>query len=190
MTLKNYKIGLCIIYCLFNIFNLNAEKVTNHGLVLSMYNEPLLKPGVTIGFDHEIELTKNHRFGIVLPEFTYFYFENNYQAFYLYPEISYRYISNKGFYTGISFGSGWSISQKIVPVYNLEGEEIDAEWNNQLFMTSALSFGWDFEESNNNPIRVYFNIGWKGIYPDNLGVLNQPMMQLGIKYTFFEKEWK
>ncbi len=165
--------------------NVYSQNTRNHGVILNFYNEPLIKPGVTLGFDNEYLITKNHRFGLTTPSITYFNFPLNYQAIYIYPELSYRFISNKGFYTGISYGAGLSMSQKIVPVYNLDGKEITPQWKEQLFMTSVLSFGWDFQTSNNKPFRAYFNIGWKGIYPDNLGVLNQPTMQLGLRYNLF-----
>ena len=155
----------------------------SHGLVVSYYNEPSLKPGITLGLDTELNINSNHRIGLVFPTITYFYFPNNYHALYLYPELSYRFINNSGFYTGLSFGSGLSLSKKVVPVYNLNGDLTDTTWQRHLLLKSVLSFGYDLSIKKSLPYRIFFNIGWKGIYPDNLGVLNQGLLELGVRYT-------
>lgn len=37
------------------------------------------------------------------------------------------------------------------------------------------------------PYRIYGSIGWKGLYPNNLGIQSQPMMQIGINYKVNKK---
>lgn len=80
------------------------------GLILNYYNEPALKPGGTIGLDWEIPLAKNWSGAVSLPELGYFYFPDNYEAFYLYPEFSLRHIGDKGGSFSVSAASGLSLS--------------------------------------------------------------------------------
>jgi len=154
------------------------------GLVANYYNEPAVKPGFTLGMDWEYSLNENHKLGLTLPEFTCFYFPDNYYALYFYPEAAYRYISTKGFYTALSLGGGLSLSRKTVPVYNLQGSLVDDSFTKQLFLTAQLAFGADLSRSRHMPLpcRIYMTLGWKGLYPNNLGMSNQILLQAGMNY--------
>jgi hypothetical protein len=158
------------------------EKSLRSGLLFNYYNEPALKSGATVGVDWEWPLIRSWRFGVVLPEITYFYFPDNYEAWYFYPEFSLRYIGPKGFYFALGSSAGLSLSRKVVPVYNLEGELIDDPFTRQLVLMVQAYFGMDFAQRYSRAFRIYVSLGWKGLYPNNLGFQNQPMLQLGINY--------
>ena len=171
----------------WQLFSEKAETAENSlfqpGIVLNFYNEPALKPGYTLGLDWEFFPAGKWRMGVTLPTVGYFYFPHNYEAYYLYPELSLRYIGRRGFYFSLGGASGLSLSRKVVPVYNLEGEEITDSFTKQLVLMAQAYFGMDFSRrSRPKPFRIYCSLGWKGLYPNNLGFQNQPMMQLGINY--------
>ncbi len=155
------------------------------GLVANYYNEPAFKPGVTFGLDWEIPLWNTWALGLTAPTAGYFYFPYNYEALYFYPEFSLRHTGKKGFYLALGAGAGLSLSRKIVPVYNLDGEEIqdDFSGSEQLVLLVQAYFGVDCSRrASGRPYRLYGSLGWKGLYPCNLGFQNQPMIQIGVNY--------
>ena len=155
------------------------------GLVANYYNEPAFKPGVTLGLDWETAIGNNWALGVTAPTAGYFYFPYNYEAFYFYPELSLRHTGKKGFYFSLGAGAGLSLSRKIVPVYNLDGKEIqdDFSGSEQLVLLVQVYFGVDCSRrASERPYRLYGSLGWKGLYPNNLGFQNQPMMQIGVNY--------
>ena len=156
------------------------------GLVANYYNELALKPGATLGVDWEFPIRNRWAFGLTAPTAGYFYFPVNYEAFYFYPESSLRHTGKKGFYFSLGAGAGLSLSRKIVPVYNLDGEEIQEDFSGseQLVVLIQAYFGVDCSKRDiPRPYRLYGSFGWKGLYPNNLGFQNQPMLQFGVNYN-------
>ncbi len=153
------------------------------GMFLNYYNEPALKPGVSFGLDGEFPLNGLWSLAVGFPSVTYFYFPYNYEAYYIYPEFSFRRVGQKGVYFGAGAAAGLSLSRKVVPVYNMEGQEIRDPFTKQLVLFCQLYFGYDFSRlSLSWPYKLYLSLGWKGLYPNNLGFQNQPVIQMGINY--------
>ena len=174
---------LLLLLCLFPVVAENDNPSADWGVSVNYYNEPAFKPGISVALDGEIPLNERWRLAVGFPSFTYFYFPYNYEAFYLYPEISFRRIGSGGFYFAVGSGAGLSLSRKVVPVYNLEGREITDPFTKQLVMFFQLYWGLDFSRTKwDVPCRAYLSLGWKGLYPNNLGFQHQPMMQVGVNY--------
>ena len=163
-----------------------GDSLLRVGALVNFYNEPALRPGVTMGVDWEYSLDRNWKAALILPEVTYFYFPDNFEAWYLYPEISVRRVADNGFYMALGGGAGYSFSRKIVPVYNIEGEQIRDTHTRQYFMTVQLYTGYDFSRRFSRlPLRMYASLGWKGLYPNNLRIQNAAIMQIGASYSIF-----
>ena len=75
---------------------------------------------------------------------------------------------------GLFTGAGLSLSKKVVPVYNMDGELISDPFLPQLFLKAGITTGYTYLNN-----MFYLSIGWKGLYPYNLSIQNQPFFEFG-----------
>lgn len=179
-----------LILCTLSVNTIYAEEGTNEksnilrkrvGLVVNYWHEPALKPGLLLGADFEFMNSKGHGVGVTFPQMLVFYFPYNYVSLSVFPTVSYRFLHpENGFYTSLSIGVGVNTQWKTTPLFNLEGDRIDDDGFTRMIATAQVDLGYDFEIKYQTPVRLYASVGWNGIYPNNLGINNHMMFQLGV----------
>jgi len=179
------KLLLVFLFIFINTFFYAKNTITNTrvGLITSYWTELAIKPGLILGIDWEFINSKGHGVAITFPQFLVSSFPNNFIALSSYPSISYRFIHPKnGFYTSLTMGFGINIQWKTVPVFDMEGDRITDKGFVRMFALSQFDFGYDFfiKFKQKAPLRLFFSLGWNGIFPNNLGINNHLMIQLGL----------
>ncbi len=161
--------------------NKNQNLTKRVGLITSFWYEPYNRTGLVLGSDWEFMNDKGHGVAVTFPQFKVFYFPNNYISFSFYPTLSYRFVHPKnGFYTSLTMGVGLNVQWKTVPVYNMEGYLIKDPGFYRMIAVAQWDIGYDFEAKYNAPVRLFVSMGWNGIAPNNLGINNHAMLQLGL----------
>ena len=161
--------------------NKNKDLTKRVGVIASFWYEPSNRIGLVLGSDWEFMNDEGHGVAVTFPQFKVFNFPNNYFAFSFYPTLSYRFVHPKnGFYTSLTMGVGLNIQWKTVPVYNIEGYLIKDPGFYRMIAVAQWDLGYDFETKYKIPARIYVSLGWNGIAPNNLGINNHLMFQLGL----------
>jgi len=143
----------------------------------SYYNELMLKPGVSLSSEVEVVLNDKNSLILGIPTINYFYYPGSSQSISIFPEVTYLYRSSKSFFIGLSIGSGVSIKEYIVPVYDRYGNISNKNKEYQSISLAGIVFGFDnFYEG-----EFEASLGWKGLYPYNLGFQHQPYFQVGYR---------
>jgi len=184
------KIFILLILFILSINTVNAQEESSGknnaltkrvGIVFNYWHELATKPGVLLGVDWEFMNSKGHGFAVTFPQVLVFYFPYNYVSLSVFPTISYRFLDlEHGFYTSLAIGVGVNTQWKTVPVYNMEGYQIKDTGFTRMIATAQWDIGYDFEIKYKAPLRLFFSIGWNGIAPNNLGINNHMMLQLGV----------
>lgn len=193
--LKNHYILLIFLLPAARITAETGETVTydSTGLQIHYYNEPLLKPGLELALDYEKAFLKKHRLGIVFPSASYFVLPENNQVINIEGKLGYRYFPGNHFSFETGVGTGIYLSQIIVPVYDMEGNLRQANWNTQLSLNAYISLSYlPGQNKNDSNWRPTGTLGWKGIFPNNLSLSHHIYLKAGIRYRLkrFAKEEK
>lgn len=164
-----------------NTSSKSASLNSRSGLIVNFWNELGFRPGIVLGADWEFKNNQGHGVAVTFPNFVFFVFPSNFFSMSLYPTLSYRYVDPKnGFFTGLSMGVGLNAQWKIVPVFNLDGQQIKDPGFYRMIAVAQWDIGYDFETVLKKPVRLFLSLGWNGLAPNNLNINNHIMIQLGV----------
>lgn len=151
------------------------------GMIVSYWQELSIKPGIVLGADWEWMYNETHGVAFTFPQLTIFIFPYNSVHLYLTPVLSYRFVSARGFYTSLGLGLGLSMEYFTPDVYNSEGIQIRDKGLYRGVATAQYDIGYDFEKKFPwAPLRLFFTVGWKGLFPHNTKVNSHIIFQIGI----------
>ncbi|MGL4561479.1 MAG: hypothetical protein ACRCV0_04235 [Brevinema sp.] len=185
--IKSYiRLGtLCLIF--ISSINYTQEKMNppilskRVGIQISYWYEPSFKSGSVLGIDWEFLNKKGHGVGLTFPSLRFFVFPYNSFSLSFYTALSYRYVHPKnGFYTSLALGLGLDAQWLIVPLYNMNGDQIRDPGLVRLFALAQWDIGYDFAIRFAKPVRLFASFGWNGRYPTNLGINSHMFFQIGV----------
>ncbi|MGL4389110.1 MAG: hypothetical protein ACRCTJ_06940 [Brevinema sp.] len=148
---------------------------------INYWYEPSIKSGTLLAIDWEFLNKKGHGVAVTFPSLRLFVFPYNSFSLSLYTSLAYRFVDPKnGFYSSLSMGIGLDTQWIIVPIYNMNGDQITDPGFIRMFAIAQWDFGYDFEIKFKKPVRLFSTIGWYGRAPSNLGINSHLFFQLGV----------
>jgi hypothetical protein len=163
-----------------------SETPNKYAVTLSYFGEMITRPGAIIGLEWYLLKGGGHSLSLELDAGTRIYPRNN-NAFFVLPELSYRFTFSPGFFLSAAIGAGCMLSYLAGDVYEYQDGQavLIANKSSLYFMPDLnLGIGWDFSRNNLAPITFALKFHAFGEYPYNTFILPCLALQAEVTYGF------